>query len=374
MKYLNISDYKKTMYQIPIFDVLIKEGVENKDAFLESKKIAPTSYRRAKTKEQNIGEEIVKKLAKHFKLKLITDDIVDKLEKLLNEIYLDINFRVSTKHNIYLEQLDKLLDEDYIISPIIELIKLFVVTFSENDIPVILTEHIEDFNYVSDYKDMFNEDLLIIYNMLKLAYSKTFTKEMLAKDYNSGICYSIIAINHNIHKKYYESLFFAEKAKKVYLNENNFKRAIYINFTLLNNLASTANYDQYYSLAREQMLIVRSFDFGEVEYNASYKHLVTSSISAKKYEETIELLKLKKGLTPTEICCYTIAQYYLLSKEEFNNWCDKNIFYEGNSLKIKDCISHLITFLKNPQKQKVTPLEDYNLMPALLDILKWSLI
>ena len=176
MKYLNISDYKKTMYQIPIFDVLIKEGVENKDAFLESKKIAPTSYRRAKTKEQNIGEEIVKKLAKHFKLKLITDDIVDKLEKLLNEIYLDINFRVSTKHNIYLEQLDKLLDEDYIISPIIELIKLFVVTFSENDIPVILTEHIEDFNYVSDYKDMFNEDLLIIYNMLKLAYSKTFTK------------------------------------------------------------------------------------------------------------------------------------------------------------------------------------------------------
>ena len=54
MKYLNISDYKKTMYQIPIFDVLIKEGVENKDAFLESKKIAPTSYRRAKTKEQNI--------------------------------------------------------------------------------------------------------------------------------------------------------------------------------------------------------------------------------------------------------------------------------------------------------------------------------
>ena len=98
MKYLNISDYKKTMYQIPIFDVLIKEGVENKDAFLESKKIAQTSYRRAKTKEQNIGEEIVKKLAKHFKLKLITDDIVDKLEKLLNEIYLDINFRVSTKH------------------------------------------------------------------------------------------------------------------------------------------------------------------------------------------------------------------------------------------------------------------------------------
>lgn len=372
MKYLNISDYKKSMYQIPVFDVLIKDEIVNKDVFLEEKEIAPTSYRRAKTKEQNVGLEIVEILAKHFKLKLVTNELVDELEKLLNEIYLDVIFRISTRHEAYLKQLDELLDQDLVISPIIELIRLFVVTFSENDIPVILTEHIEDYNYVSEFESIYNEDLLIIYNMLKLAYCKNFTKEMLAREYNNGICYSIIAINHNIHKKYYESIFFAEKAKKAYLNENNFKRAIYINFTILNNLASTANYEQYYNLAREQMLIVRSFDLGVEEYCASYKHLVASSIGAKKYNEAIDILKLKNQLTLTEVCCYTIAKYHLSSKEDFKQWCYKNIYYEENDKDYKECITYLINFLKNPQKQKITPLEKYDLMPALLEILKWS--
>ena len=104
----NLSEYSKSMRQLLVFDVLIKEEVLNKDAFLSDLIISPTSYRRAKIKEQNVGNEIVLKLAKHFKIRLVSEKYIKRLEKLISKIYFDINYRVTDRHEQYLEEMNKL--------------------------------------------------------------------------------------------------------------------------------------------------------------------------------------------------------------------------------------------------------------------------
>ena len=106
MKRFVLTEYNKSVKQLLVFDVVIKDTYTNKDIFLESKGIAPTSYRRARTKEQNIGDNIVKVLAKHFNYRLVNDNYVHGLEGLFSEIYLDINYRITENHVTYLDKIN----------------------------------------------------------------------------------------------------------------------------------------------------------------------------------------------------------------------------------------------------------------------------
>ena len=84
----------------------------------------------------------------------------------------------------------------------------------------------EVFDEISKYKSIFNEDLMVIYNLLNLVFCKELSNEILSKKYNNGMCYSIIASRHRINKRYFESLFFAYKAKEMFIMENNLKNSL----------------------------------------------------------------------------------------------------------------------------------------------------
>ena len=66
MKDIKLSEYQNTSIYFHLFDVVIKNKNLNKDEFLISIGISPSSYRRARKSEQAIGKEIVKILADYF--------------------------------------------------------------------------------------------------------------------------------------------------------------------------------------------------------------------------------------------------------------------------------------------------------------------
>ena len=173
MKRINLKEYSKSMKLLLVFDVLIKTEILaiNKDAFLESKSIAPSSYRRARTKEQKVGDEIVHTLSKHFELKLCNDSYIEQLETLVSNIYFDINYRVIENHSKYIEILDKLLEEKPILFPILKLIKLFVITFYDGDLTELVNTYSSEFDYISQFQSFFSDELLEIFDLLKLSYS-----------------------------------------------------------------------------------------------------------------------------------------------------------------------------------------------------------
>lgn len=367
----NLSEYSKSMRQLLVFDVLIKEEVVNKDAFLSDLIISPTSYRRAKIKEQNVGNEIVLKLAKHFKIRLVTEKYIKRLEKLISNIYLDINYRVTDKHEKYLEELANLEKEITILFPIIKLFKLFVVTFSNKNVPDIIDEHVADFLYVSKFESFYNSDLLVIYDLLILTFSSTLTKEMLAKQYSNGIAYSIIAIKHYFKKEYFESLFFAQKAKELFLRENNYKRCISINFTILNDFASTGTFDDFYSLAKEQFLTVRAFNSNSAEMITARKNMTISALSINKLDEVFELVEDSNNISLTELFCYIIAKFKSLNTKLFDEWY---LEYTNNIIikdKLKESCSVLVDYLRKPEKRKISDLEECKVMQSLIEVIKW---
>lgn len=367
----NLSEYSKSMRQLLVFDVLIKEEVVNKDAFLSDLIISPTSYRRAKIKEQNVGNEIVLKLAKHFKIRLVSEKYIKRLEKLISKIYLDINYRVTDRHEQYLEELSNLDKEVTVLFPIVKLFKLFVVTFSNKNVPDIIDEYFDDFLYVSQFESFYNSDLLEIYDLLKLTFSSTLTKEMLAKQYSNGIAYSIIAGKQYFKKQYFESLFFAQKAKELFLRENNYKRCISINFTILNNFASNGTFDDFYSLAKEQFQTVRSFDVNSPEMLVSRKVMIISALSVNKFEEVFELVEDINNIRLTELFCYIIAKFNSLNSKLFDEW----YFQYINKLIIKDKYKEscnvLVDYLRKPEKGKISVLEECKVMQSLIEVIKW---
>ena len=373
MKRINLKEYSKSMKLLLVFDVLIKTEILaiNKDAFLKSKSITPSSYRRARTKEQKVGDEIVHTLSKHFELKLCNESYIEQLETLVSNIYFDINYRVIENHSKYIEILDKLLEEKPILFPILKLIKLFVITFYDGDLTELVNTYSSEFDYISQFQSFFSDELLEIFDLLKLSYSSTFTKEMLAKQYKNGISYSVISAKHCAEKKYYDSLFFALKAKSIFLNENNYRRCISINFTILNNLASTGNFEEYYNVSYEQIQTMKSFNITTEEYLTCQNHRIISSLSLKKYDEVCELIKNNPKITLTGMFCYIIAMFHL-KKNGFENWYIEFVTKNKFTDEVKYICDTLIDYISAPEKKKMAEIEKFRIMPTLIEILRWA--
>lgn len=366
---LNLDEYKHSSQYMYLFDAIIKEKIIiNKDAFLISQEIAPTSYRRARNSEQKVGEEILKNLSKYFGLRLVDESFIVKLEKLTNNIFFDVNYKVFEKYDKHLNLIEDLLSKNLIVYPILKLLRLFLRIFSNGNIAKLKEENKEEFLQIQKYYNFFNDSLREIYDLLILVYSNSFTKEMLAKKYSNGISYSIIAVNYRRQKEYYKSLYFAQKAKDIFIDENNYKRAIYMNYTILNDLASTLNFDDYYDLAHNQYLVVRAFNTSEVDKINCQKHMVCACIAKQKYDEVFDLLEDRQKMTLTELSCYVIAGYNTFGKN-FKKWYTENISQSISIKEFKDLIEKLVDYLNEPEKRKLQVFYNTEMMESLIDIL-----
>lgn len=371
---IRLDNYLKTMPLIHIFDVLLnEESIKlsvTKESLLKDIGINPSSYRRSRAEEQNVGKSIVLKLANYFNLYMVDKKILAELQELINNIYSDINYKVFDKFEIYSRKLNEYLSKNYVIFPIIKLTKLFIDAFSFNEIELMMEMNDDLFLEISKYSLSFNDSLMVIYNLLKLVFCKELTNNMLTKKYNNGMSYSIIASRHRINKRYYESLYFAYKAKEMFIAENNLKRVLFINFTILNDLSLTDNFEEYYLLANEQMLTIRSFGIDILEFRGVIKHVVISSLALKKYSKVIRLIDDSKEQTITEFATLVVAKFYTLG-EKFDTWLKKEIENTEDIMLYDSVLSVLVEFLKTGDKKVLNNLIDNKpLMASLINVLK----
>lgn len=371
MKKFVLDSFKQSIQYFFMFDEIIKKEAINKDAFLKDIGINPSSYRRARTTEQKVGMQIIESLANYYDINLITIDEINEDEKFLNELFFDINYKVYDKYFYYLEEIENKINKRNLFFPIYKLFKLLLLINSQKDVEKIIQNNIDLFCEVKKFELFFGDSLVDVYELVCLAFANDISKDMMSKKHNNGMAYAIIATKFRLKNNFFESLYYAKKAKEVFLQESNYKRVIYINFTILNNLSLVFDYEEYYNLAHEQLLTLRSFSESGFETEMTIKHLVVAALALKKYDEVKKILLEKGKMTISEICCLIIA-IYNLSPSDFDEWCMNNI--DGIAIKQKDkeLIENLKIYLKNPDKKNLIPLEDSRIMTSLINILKWA--
>jgi hypothetical protein len=109
---IELSEYKNNIKYLQLFEILIKEKYSNKDEFLTSIKITPSTFRRAKEGNSKHSSQIVRTLANHFNLKYVDDSLIDKLEKKLNKIYFNIYYKIKDTFDEDFEELNNLLNDN----------------------------------------------------------------------------------------------------------------------------------------------------------------------------------------------------------------------------------------------------------------------
>lgn len=134
LKKFDLSIYKSSQPYFDLLDTFIKEQGIRKEAFLLKVGVTPSSYRKCRKGELNIGFEIVEKIYNHFLLKVFDDIFLDKLEKFINKIYKDIYYKNFKYYKQDLEYIDELLNENYLIFPLLKLLMIFMIAASNDDI------------------------------------------------------------------------------------------------------------------------------------------------------------------------------------------------------------------------------------------------
>lgn len=374
---IDLSAYKESKQYIILFDILFKELVINKEPFLIEQGIAPSSYRRARNSEQNIGKQIVEKLARYTEYKMVSSEFINDLEKMLNHIYFNMYYKIYDTYDDDLKYINDLISENYLCFPIIKLFKIFLELNAQKDVSTVIEQNIDLFEEVKNYVPFFSKELIEIYDLVSVSFENNNLNKLVAKNYDNGMFYFTIAAKYLMNNKYLECLYYANIGKEMLLRDGNYKRIIYLNHKILNCYNAIKNYEACYLLANQQILTLRSFNFLGYdlgyEYTSTMKHLVISCLAISKFEEVIDLLKDKEQMTLTELSCLLVANYYVnkinyqklyeelinecMDTKYFNIFLNINLYLtkrEKKSLKVLSGLvtDSLITVLKELKEEK----------------------
>lgn len=370
---IKLKEYYGVAIYMNMFDEMLKEEaaelVITKETLLKDLKINPSSYRRCKISDREASANVITRLVSHYNMKRMLQDDLLYFEEIVNDIYLDVNYKVYDKFNYYIELLDDMIANRVVLLPIVQLLRIFLDVFSKQDIEIAMGKFNKEFEEVEKYKSFFNEDILKIYDILKLVYSYRLTKSMLAKTYDEGLSYSLIALRHLKDKRYFESLYFSQKAKDIFLKENNLKRMIYVNYTILNNLSYLNNFEDYYTLAFQQLLTVRAFDKTKFEHDNALKHMVVSSIAVGKYKEAYDIIVNRKQMNMSNLAALIVARFHINS-DDIDEWFEVEIKKNIKDEYKINVFYQLILYLKNSDKNILKSIQETNLiMESLINVL-----
>ena len=365
---ISLKQYNETKYYFLLFDVLLKKVNITKEVFLKEAGISPSSYRKARTIEQNVGKKIISQLCTSLEYKNVNSKFIDDFEDFINNIYFNVYYKVYKTYDEDLEKLEKLLEENYIIFPIIRLIKLFMVANSHIESDEFITKNRDEFIELKKYTDFFNEDLLEIYDILSLLFEPVLSKNLMVKTFKNSLVYYSIASRLCRDKRFVECLFISKKAEEILVRERNYKRLLYLNIKVMYSLCAIHSYQECYELANMQLYTLQSFVNTEFEFNNTVKYLVIASIALKKYSIIENVLMNKKNIFLIELCCLLIAKYHT-DIDEYTNMYN---YYHKALKKIEEIyvITCIDNYLKNKDKKELSKLESVNILDTLVYAIK----
>lgn len=369
MKKFDFSEYKNSKIYFQMFDVLIREKVPNRDHFLIDNDIPASSYRRCRTIEQNVGRDIINKLANLLNLKTNTDEEIDQLEKFANKVYYQMTYKIYKSFEEDIEYIKKLLDENNILFPILELLLLFLYMNDNKSVSDVINENIELFKKIKKYNVFLTGKLNELYELVVIYFTGANKEELYLKTYDNAIAYTILSTQAYNRGDYIACLYFSNKAKEISEKEGNIRRIIRLNRNIMICLLYIGNYEECYELASRQILILESLDIEDSSLRLAEKVLIIASIGCEKYGNIIKLLNKKAELTLTEISCLLIA-YFKLDRKQYELYLENELDLVKSEKKYLNYISNLNKFLKRPDKKYLNDLENDEIPKTLRKIFK----
>ncbi len=364
---INLSIYKESKQYFKLFDILLKNSNINKETFLKSNGISPSSYRKARTIEQNIGGKIIDQLCKALGYKEVSVELIEELEALFNKIYFDVYYKIYQTYDEDLKTVDKMIEENYIIKPILYLLKLFLLSNAKIDVSKIINENKEMYNEIKNYLMSFNDDLLEIVDILSFAFEVKMQDEIFLKNYKNSLAYYSLASRLCSDKRYVESLFIGKKAEEALVKEKNYKRLLYLNVKMMHCLNSIHCYQDCYDLAYMQLFSLQSFSDTDYIYNRTTNNLAVCCLPLGKYKYISDLLLKKKKISLTELCCLLVAEYELDLSEYEKIYSSYYNLMENSD---REIIKGLNNYLKTGNKKQLLLLDNSKIMENIIYAIK----
>ncbi len=364
---IDLTIYKTSRQYFKLFDILLKDKDLNKDSYLKKINVSPSSYRKARTIEQNIGNKIIERLSKDFNYKKVSSEFVTELEELFNKVYYDMYYKIFKNFDEYLKTINNMLEGNYIIFPIINLLKLFLLANLKVDVEKNVNDNYMLYEDIKKYSSFFNDDLIEIMDILALAFEKKLPDTIMFKTYRNSLAYFCLSSRLCSDKRYAECLFIARKAEEALVREKNYKRLLYLNIKMMLCLNSIECYQECYDLASMQLLTIQSFVDTDFEYNYTTTNLAVCCLALKKFEYISKLLLSKKKISLTEICCLLVANYNIDDKEYKDLY---DYYYSLLDLEGQTIIKGLNNYLENGYKSELAVLENKKIIVNLTQAIR----
>lgn len=370
MNKIDLQMYKGTVVYFKIFDALINSKIEYpKDMFLESLKINPSSYRRARLTEQKIGKVILEKLSVEFQIGIPDDLLIDEIERLFNAAYDDISYKIYDHYQYYLQRVEELLSMNLAIHPILQLMRLLLIANSNKEPSKIIKENYGTYLKMKEYDSFFVGPVRKVLDLVTILYTDYIPNDILCRKYDDGLVYFVIASKSSLRNDFVTSLYYCDRAKKYLAEEENYIRMIYLNLTKMLNHNETMNYNATIELAESQMSMLKSLNMLNKEYEFTLGHYVLALLGSGRYQKVIDVVSDKKNATLTDVACMMIAKYKC-GKAEYLHFYKNELGLSQMSQSQKSFLVSLANYLDTRNKKYILQLESARINRVLLKILK----
>ena len=367
---IKLTEYKDPAIYTNFFDVVIKKVAVNRDIYLEDLDISPSTYKRVKNHESKRGKLIIEKLSDHFNYKTPTDEFIDELEEKFNKIYHNVYYKIETEYENDLEYLDELLKENYIIYPLIELMKLFVIFHYPLDTKIKFEKNKDLYESVKSYLLFYNNDLVELYELFNILSSEDIDTKLLVRDYKNELCYSALSTRLFKKGRYVDCLYLSEKIKKQYIIDENYKRIFPINLNIIACYNSLEEYESSYDLSRKQMLTLDSIGTMSFYRDSTENHYLAACFGLGKFQEIINILDNNDEFTMKSLIMLLVSKF-LINKQAYLEYLNLLLSQELSE-KSKELLRLIDDFLNQNETSAIDQLSNpkYNIPSFIITIIK----
>lgn len=367
---IKLTEYKDPAIYTNFFDVVIKKVAVNRDIYLEDLDISPSTYKRVKNHESKRGKLIIEKLSDHFNYKIPTNEFIDELEEKFNKIYHNVYYKIETEYENDLEYLDELLKENYIIYPLIELMKLFVIFHYPLDTKIKFEKNKDLYESVKSYLLFYNNDLEELYELFNILSLEDIDTKLLVRDYKNELCYSALSTRLFKKGRYVDCLYLSEKIKKQYIIDENYKRIFPINLNIMVCYNSLEEYESSYDLSRKQMLTLDSIGTMSFYCEATEYHYLVACFGLGKFQEIINILDNNDEFKMKSLIMLLVSKF-LINKQAYLEYLNLLLSQELSE-KSKELLRLIDDFLNQNETSAIDQLSNpkYNIPSFIINIIK----
>ena len=174
--------------------------------------ISPSSYRRARNSEQNIGYEIIENLSAYFGFNVLSSKEIDEMEELLNQMYNEAYYKIYDNFELFFKRIKEELENKNILFPILQLLKIFL---DMNELK--LKEDMIDqnkilFEELKRFSKFFTKDIKEIYEVISIQYLEDISEEYATKDCSNGLIYYSLCSSYSFKKRIYKKSLLCRKS------------------------------------------------------------------------------------------------------------------------------------------------------------------